>query len=151
MFKNHIDIRLNHEKFIKKVCETNIVYGLKNEVGFATSSSNEVKDKNGEPFKIICFWSEEIRARVCAKNVWKNYQTVEIELNNFIENWCIGMNNDGLRVGTNFDQNMFGYEIEGYDIILELINELKSSKKELKFKKFESIKDLETQIKEASK
>ncbi|TDO83243.1 uncharacterized protein DUF2750 [Flavobacterium chryseum] len=149
MFKNHIDIKINHEKFIKKVCETNIVYGLKNEAGFATSSSNELEDENGEPVEIICFWSEEVRARVCAKNGWENYCTAEIELSEFIENWCIGIDNDELLVGTNFDQNMFGREIEGYDLILELIDELKKTSKELEFQKFENLQDLETQIKES--
>ncbi|WP_099711793.1 DUF2750 domain-containing protein [Flavobacterium sp. 9] len=147
MFKNHLDIKINHEKFIKKVCETNIVYGLKNEVGFATSNSNELEEEDGEPIEIICFWSEEIRARICAKNGWENYKTVEIELNDFIENWCIGIDNDGLLIGINFDQNMFGYEIEGYDLILELITELKKSQKELEFQKFKGIEDLEVQIK----
>lgn len=149
MFKNHLDIKIHHEKFIKKVCETNIVYSLKNEIGFATSNSNQVVEEDGEPVEIICFWSEEIRARVCAKNGWKNYETVEIELNDFIENWCIGMDNDGLLAGINFDHNMFGYEIEGYHLILELIKELKKIQKELDFLKFENLDDLENQIKDA--
>ena len=55
MLKNHIDVRLKHEKFIKRVCETNIVYGLKSKEGFATSSSNDFEDEDGEPIGIICF------------------------------------------------------------------------------------------------
>lgn len=147
MFKNQIDIKLKHEKFIRKVCETNIVYGLENEVGFATSSSNEFEDEDGDPIEIICFWSEEILAKVCAKNEWKGYKTVPIDLTDFIENWCIGIDNDGLLVGTNFDHNMFGNEIEGYNLIVELIDELKKVKKELKFQKFKNVEDLESQIK----
>lgn len=147
MFKNQIDIRLKHERFIKTVCKTNIVYGLENQVGFATSSSNEFEDEDGEPIEIICFWSEEILAKVCAKNEWKKYKAIPIDLGDFIENWCIGIHNDGLLVGTNFDQNMFGNEIEGYNLIIELIDELKKTKKELKLKKFENIQDLESQIK----
>lgn len=49
MFKNHIDVKLKHEKFVTKVCETNLVYGLENEDGFATSSSNDLEDEDGEP------------------------------------------------------------------------------------------------------
>lgn len=147
MFKNQIDIRLKHEKFIKKVCETNIVYGLENEYGFATSGSNEYEDEEGEPTEIICFWSEELLAKVCAKNEWKEYKPALVNLNDFIENWCIGIHNDGLLIGTNFDHHMFGNEIEGYNLILELIDELKKTKKELKFQKFNNIEDLEFQIK----
>ncbi|MFB9080051.1 DUF2750 domain-containing protein [Flavobacterium procerum] len=148
MFKNHIDIKLKHEKFIKKVCETKIVYGLEDDEGFSSSSSVELEDEEGEPIEIICFWSEEKMARVAAKNGWEDYVPAKIDLTDFIENWCIGMDNDGLLVGTNFDQNMFGYEIEGYELILELIEELKKSNDKLEFKKFDSIEDLESQIKE---
>ncbi|ESU24657.1 hypothetical protein FLJC2902T_31890 [Flavobacterium limnosediminis JC2902] len=148
MFKNHIDIRLKHEKFIKKVCETNIVYGLESEDGFATSSSNDLEDEDGEPIGIICFWSEKALANSCVKNNWEEYKPTEINLAEFIENWCIGIDNDGLLIGTNFDQNMFGHEVEGYELILELIDELKKNKKELEFQKFENLADLETQIKE---
>lgn len=149
MFKNHIDIKSKHEKFVKRVCETNIVYSLENESGFATSSSNELEDEEGEPIEIICFWSEEKLAKVCARDGWKEYKTVSVNLNDFIENWCIGIGNDGLLIGTNFDHNMFGHEIEGYDLILELINEIKKNKMKLKFEKFKDLADLEFQIKEA--
>lgn len=149
MLKNHIDIRLKHEKFVKQVCETTIVYGLESEDGFATSSSNDFEDEDGEPVGIICFWSEKALAKSCAKDDWKGYETTEIDLAEFIENWCIGIDNDELLVGTNFDQNMFGFEVEGYELILELVEELKKNKKELEFQKFENLEDLETQIKEA--
>lgn len=150
MFKNHIDVRLKHEKFIKRVCETTIVYGLEDEDGFVgTSSSNDLEDEEGEPVRILCFWSEKALARACIKDGWEGYKTSEIELAEFIENWCIGIDKDELLVGTNFDQNMFGYEIEGYNLILELIAELNKNKKELEFLKFENLEDLESQIKEA--
>lgn len=151
MLKNHIDVRLKHEKFVKKVCETSIVYGLEDEDGFATSSSNDLEDENGVPIGIICFWSDKALAKSCVKNGWEEYEPTEINLAEFIENWCIGIDNDELLVGTNFDQNMFGFEIEGYELILELIDELKKNKKELEFQKFENIEDLENQIREAIK
>ena len=65
-----------------------------------------------------------------------------------IENWCLGMANDGLLVGTQFDQNLFGYEVEPLDLILELTTELKSINKDLQFRKFKGIIDLEKQVKE---
>jgi hypothetical protein len=149
MLKNHIDVRLKHEKFTKRVCETNIVYGLESEEGFATSSSNDFEDEDGEPIGIICFWSEKALANSCIKNGWEEYKLTEISLSEFIENWCIGMDNDELLVGTNFDQNMFGFEIDPFDLILELVEELKTNKKELEFLKFENLADLENQINEA--
>ena len=39
MFQDSITINNRHLRFVKTVCETEIVYGLENDVGFATSSS----------------------------------------------------------------------------------------------------------------
>ncbi len=149
MFKNHIDIKLKHKKFITEVCETGIVFGLKSKNGFATSYSNEFEDEDGEPLGVICFWSKEIMAKVCAKNEWEDYHPSEISLSDFLENWCIGIHNDELLIGTNFDQQLFGYESNGYNLILELITELKRINKVLDLKKFEDIEDFENQTKKA--
>ena len=151
MYKNQIDIKLNHERFIKTVCENKIVYSLENEEGCATSSSSELEDDDGEPIGIICFWSDRARAKSCIKEGWANYNIIEVSLSDFIENWCIGIDNDGLLIGTNFDQNMFGYEVEGYQLILELINQLQKNDENLDFEKFENIEDLKIQVIEAMK
>ncbi|GAA4239811.1 hypothetical protein GCM10022291_35190 [Postechiella marina] len=148
MFQNHITVKNRHKKFIKTVCETEIVYGLKNKDGFATSSSVHYDDENGEPVGMICFWAEKARAKSCIKDGWKNYDPTEIPLSEFMENWCVGMENDGLLIGTQFDQNMFGFEAEPLELIIDLLAELKSIGKDLNFRKFNGIKDLETQVKE---
>ncbi|SEE58276.1 Protein of unknown function [Tenacibaculum sp. MAR_2010_89] len=147
MLQNHITVKNRHKKFIKTICETEIVYGLKNKKGFATSSSVHYDDENGEPAGMICFWAEKARAKSCIKDGWKKYQVTEIRLSEFMENWCIGMENDGLLIGTQFDQNMFGFEAEPLELILDLSSELNSLGKELDLKKFDGIADLEKQVK----
>ena len=148
MFQDHITVKNRHKKFIKTVCETEIVYGLKNKKGFATSSSVHYNDENGEPVGVICFWAEKVRAKSCIKDGWKNYKPTEIPLSEFMENWCLGMENDGLLIGTQFDQNMFGFEAEPLELIMDLSTELKSIGKDLNFRKFNGIEDLEKQVKE---
>ncbi|WP_205500881.1 DUF2750 domain-containing protein [Rufibacter psychrotolerans] len=148
MIQDSIIVKQRHERFIKKICETEIVIGLESEEGFATSSSNNYEDEDDNPIQMICFWSERALAKACAKDGWANYTPTEIPLSEFLENWCVGMNNDGLLIGTNFDQNMFGHEVEPFDLILEIIAELKSSGKKLYLQKFEDINDLESQVKE---
>ena len=59
-------------------------------------------------------------------------------MSDFIENWCLGMENDELLVGSEF---------EPMELIIELISILKSTGKDLNFKKFEGIIDLEKQVK----
>jgi len=147
MIQDSILIEKKHKRFIKKVCESEIIYGLENQEGFATSSSVHYEDEGGEPVGIICFWAEKSLAKSCIKEGWADYNISEVSLSDFMENWCVGMDNDGLLIGTEFDQNMFGYETEALDLILDLCFELKSVGKDLKFQKFEGLSDLENQVK----
>ena len=123
-----------------------IVYGLKSKNGFATSSSTHFEDNDGNPIGMICFWAEEVRAKSCIKDEWKKYNVTEIPLAEFMENWCVGMANDELLIGTQFDQSLFGYEVEPSELIIELIDELRSIEKDLKFRKFNGIADLEKEV-----
>ena len=147
MIQNHITVKNRHLKFVKTVCESEIVYALKNKKGYATSTSVHYEDEDGNPIGMICFWAEKVRAKSCIKDGWKKYQVVEIKLSEFMENFCVGMENDGLLIGTQFDQNMFGFESEPLDLIIELITELKTLEKNLNFNKYNGIEDLERQTK----
>ncbi|HCN50024.1 MAG TPA: DUF2750 domain-containing protein [Chryseobacterium sp.] len=148
MLQDHITIKNRHQDFITKICETETVYALKDEKGYATSYSNDLEYEDGEPVQIICFWSDAARAKSCVEREWNHYEVSPIPLNEFLENWCLGMNIDGLMVGTNFDSKLFGYEAEPLELVLDIIEELKTEEKSLNLKKFESIDDLKKQIRE---
>jgi hypothetical protein len=60
-------------------------------------------------------------------------------LSDFIENWCLGMENDELLVGSEFERNMFGFESEPMELIIELISILKSTGKDLNFKNLKEL------------
>ncbi|WP_114821288.1 DUF2750 domain-containing protein [Chryseobacterium sp. KLBC 52] len=146
MLQDHITIENRHKDFIKKITETETVYALRDGNGYATTYSNESEFEDGEEVQIICFWSDAARAKSCIQNEWNHFETSSIPLNEFVENWCLGMNSDGLLVGTNFDSHLFGYEAEPLELILDIIAELRSSGKSLELRKFENMEDLEKQI-----
>lgn len=148
MIQDSILIEKRYERFIKSVCNSEIVWGLKNHEGFASSASVHYEDKDGEPVGIICFWAEKALAKSCIKDDWSEYKLTEISLSDFMENWCVGMGNDGLLVGTEFDQNLFGFEADPYELILDLSSELKNIGKNLDFRKFDNINDIENQVKD---
>lgn len=148
MLQDHIIIQDRHKDFIKKISETGTVFALRDEKGYATSYSNDLEYEDGEPVQIICFWSDAARAKSCVEKEWNHYEVSPISLNEFLENWCLGMNSDGLIAGTNFDSNLFGYEAEPLELILDIIQELKNTGKPLELRKFESINDMENQIRE---
>ncbi len=148
MIQDILQLQQRHENFIKKICQTEKVYGLENNVGFATLDSTNYEDENGKPMPVMCFWSDQKGAAACAKDKWKSYYPAEIKLSEFIEEWCVGMYNEGLLTGTDFDENKQGNESDALELLLEITAELESLGKEPEFKKFENLADLEEQIRE---
>ncbi|MEP0265405.1 DUF2750 domain-containing protein [Dokdonia sp.] len=146
MLQDAILLEKRHQRFIKTVCESEIVYGLKNRKGFATSSSIHDEDDQGNPIGMICFWANRALAKSCITDGWRRYKVIEIPLSDFMENWCIGMENDGLLIGTEFDKNMFGFEAKPLELLLELSTELTVLGKDVTFKKFNGITDLKKQV-----
>jgi len=148
MQKDSADVQAKHNTFIKKIVETKVVYSLENEEGFATSYSNEYEHEDGEPVEIICFWSEKADAEACAKDAWEGYKLAELTLEDFIENWCSGMYEDNLLVGTAFDSNMFGQETEPLELILQILNEAEKAGVALSLEKYESTVELREIVKD---
>jgi hypothetical protein len=136
----------HQEQFVKSICETNVVFGLENDEGSASSSSEEYEDESGVPIELICFWSDAARATSCTAEAWKGYRLVEIPLGEFIENWCVGMSNEGLLVGINFGDDLSGAEMEPLDLIVEVAKELKSRNKEITLANYGKLDDLVTEI-----
>lgn len=151
MLQDQITLTNRYKDFIRKVSETEIVYGLKDNKGYATSYSNDLEYEDGEPVQLICFWSDAARAKSCVDKEWNRYEASPVPLNEFLENWCLGMNSDGLLVGINFDSNLFGYEAEPLELVLEIIEELKENNKSLILRKFNNLEDMENQIREVLK
>lgn len=150
MNQDNNTLKSKPDTFVKALCKSRIVYGLESEEGFAISNSADYDDVNGEPVEVICFWSEEALADSCRKGAWANYQVVEIPLAEFMENWCIEMNNDGLLAGIDFDEHLSGPEIEPLELVLELVKELKSSNKTIAFETYAHLAELEKHIREAN-
>jgi hypothetical protein len=137
------------EQFIEEVCKTGKIWALENEEGFATSGSNEFEDEDGEPIEMICFWSNQALAKSCALEDWSSYTPVEMPLGSFIENWCIGMSNDDLLIGANFDQNMVGSELDPLELIVEIGEYLKNKKLTIPLEHYENYEELADQVKKA--
>ena len=51
-------------------------------------------------------------------------------------------------MGTEFDQNMFGFEADPLELIIDLLNELEANNQQLKFTKFKDQVILKSQINE---
>jgi len=130
-----------HKEFIEQTVKTGQVWGLKSKEGWATSTSIEYDDTG-----VLPFWSSEEYASVCAKEDWADYQPDEFSLSEFLEHWCIGMDNDNALTGTNWDSDLFGHEVEPLELAMELLEEIKSKKKSINFQNFANLKEFEDMV-----
>ena len=147
MAQESIEFKKNHTEFVQTICATQKVYAIKNEEGYATSFSLEMEDENEEPVEVFCFWSSNEKAALLLKDEWKDFDIDTIDLATFLENWCVGMNNEGLLIGTDFDETLNGFEIDPLELMLEISSELKAKNQTITLCKFKDINDMETQVK----
>lgn len=145
MLQNTSTVEYKHQKFIERVVDLGVVWGLQSDEGYAMSESNDFEDA-----EVIPFWSDEAYAKAVAKEGWAHYLPTSMPLAEFLENWLIGMHNDGLLVGTNWDPNMFGKEIEPLDLAIEISAEIVTKRKDLELIKYKNIADFHAQVERAA-
>lgn len=108
----------NHDRFVRDVKANGVVWGLQSDHGWAVCESEEYEDTEVYPF-----WSNEAEARVHCTDDWADYAPASLDLDLFIDTWLAGMNEDGVMVGTNWDADLSGLEVEPYDLARELLGE----------------------------
>lgn len=105
----------NHERFVDEVLESGLIWGLRSDQGWAVCESNEYEDTDVYPF-----WSGEAEARLHCCDDWAGFVPDSLPLDVFIDTWLAGMSEDGVLVGTNWDSELSGLELEPDDLAEEL-------------------------------
>ena len=103
---------IRYEYFIKKVADYEEVWGLYDD-GWATAQDD---DRN----MLIPFFPRKEFAEYCAINEWNNFKAEPIDLNEFIENWLVGMRKDRVKPSI-FPINEDSVMVE-IDVILRDLN-----------------------------
>jgi hypothetical protein len=111
------DLEANKERFVKRVRESGLVWGLRSDQGWAYCPSNQTDAD------VLLFWSEEAYARRLAVAEWAAYQATSIDLDEFIDGWLRGMHQDGALAGVNFNSDLAGVEIEPIELAKALIDD----------------------------
>jgi hypothetical protein len=151
MTRKEGSVKLKYGRFVKQACAGKKLYTLESEDGFVTSDSEDLEDEEGEPVQVVFFWSEKDQAEACIKNSWADYRVAELPLADFMETWCLELNNEGMLVGADFDWDQPGTEIEPLDLVLELGQELRRNRSSVSFAKYKDLVDLEKQIRQANR
>lgn len=113
------NFRESYEQFIEEVDEFEVVWNLKSHDGFAICESNEFDD-----VEVMPFWSNEAAAKAACSDDWSNYKPNPIRIDDFIDAWLHGMDEDGVYVGVNWNADLDGAEIEPVMIIEDLLGDV---------------------------
>lgn len=130
----------NYAQFIKKVVKQNEVWYLHKDGGSAVSPSAKNVD-----LVVYPFWSDSFYAKVCANNEWAGYKPKAIALTEFLEVWLIPLYQDRRLIGTNWNEELLGKEMNPAQLLLELIKEInrKNVEHQLKLLMYDDLADLE--------
>lgn len=112
------DPQANHDRFVQETRASGLVWGLRSDNGWAVCESNEYEDTD-----VYVFWSSEPEATFHCTDDWSAYVPASLELDDFVDTWLAGMAEDGVLVGTNWDADLMGLEVEPSDLAEELLIE----------------------------
>jgi hypothetical protein len=117
MLHDAATIRANHERFVERVAEKEVVWGLASATGFAVCPSNEDQQRT-----VLLFWSDRAYATRVQEGHFAEYRPAEISLFDFLFRWLSGMQQDRVLAGTNFNGDLAGLEVEAAELKNELID-----------------------------
>jgi hypothetical protein len=115
---DEIGVRECYESFIDEVFESDIIWGLSNEDGWAVCDSNDFEGRQAMPF-----WSNENLAKNLCVDEWSDYKPTPIRFDDFIDDWLHGMHEDEVLAGINWDDDLVGPEVEPIMLIEDLIGD----------------------------
>ncbi len=107
MSKLTSDVQANLDLFIAESHETKLVWGLKNEDGWLACDSTEFENS-----EVMPFWSSKEDAELHNVEEWADFEVLHIPLDIFVEDWLITLDEDGVLIGTNWNAQLEGKEVE---------------------------------------
>ncbi|WP_354625499.1 DUF2750 domain-containing protein [Psychromonas sp. MME2] len=111
------------EMFVEQVTQQEVLFGLFDEnEGWANCHAHDNRDASA----VYLFWSEPSLAEKLQNEEWANYKIQPITLTVFLESWLDGMQKQQVFAGVNWDENLYGLEIEAMVLknsIIEKLNE----------------------------
>ncbi len=113
------DSEENYDRFILEAIGTGCVWGLEGPDGWALCPSEKY-----DATDIMPFWSQPEFAQVHCEGEWAVYKPVPVATGEFLEEWLPGMHEDVLLIGTNWDADLEGIEIEPLDLLADIESEL---------------------------
>jgi uncharacterized protein DUF2750 len=105
-----------HSRFIAKVVEAELVWGLSTEDGFLACESDEAEER-----AVLPFWSDEDDARAAQPEA-EGSEVDSVVLFDFLFRWLPGMEDDDVLAGTNWTATLEGKEVEPITLQDEILD-----------------------------
>ncbi len=95
------------EAFIEEVLAGGQIWGLASNDGWAICASSD-----DDTIDVYPFWSNEADAALHCVGEWSIFWPVALTLEDFLEDWLPGMDQDEVLAGTNWNEDLEGLEVE---------------------------------------
>jgi len=120
----------NAEIFVEQVNQQDELFGLfDEELGWANCHAHD----NADAQAVYLFWSDPALAKKLQNEEWAEYKILPISLSVFLDSWLDGMQKQQVFAGVNWDENLYGLEIEAMVLknsFIEKSQELNKSESE---------------------
>lgn len=120
----------NAEKFVDTIIAQEQLFGLFDEnLGWANCHAHDNKDAQA----VYLFWSDKKLAEKLKNEEWANYNVEPILLTVFLDSWLDGMQSQQVFAGTDWNEELYGLEIEAMvlkNAIIEKMDVLSKAKAE---------------------
>ncbi len=105
-----IAVKERHERFVRRVVETQVVWAL--DKGGDTLAASQCSKAENEGAMVVPFWSEQEYAAQCAKDNWIDYAPKAFALPEFLRGLLPHLEEAGYLVGTDWNSHLIGTELE---------------------------------------
>lgn len=114
------------QSFIDNVKEGRTVWGLWSEAtGWTSIDSDQDPD-----IEVILFWSQRELAEKHAQDEWRDHSLIAIPFEEFVETTLVEMNEEGVLIGPDWDEDFIGLELTPADLTARLTSESSESTEE---------------------
>ncbi len=128
--------------FIEEIIQSGNVYALKTEENYASVESLFENDDDGTPVEAMCIWSNNALAIKNIQEEWTDYTLEKIELNSFLEDWCVGIFNDGLVFCLNINnESEDPIEYEPLELAYAIAKQLVINNKEVQLENYNGLEE----------
>ena len=109
------DLNANYDLLLTQARETGVLWSLQFGEDWVVCDSNEFAETD-----VLPLWSSEEAARTHCVEEWADYTPVAIDLETFFEEWVNDLGEDGVLIGTNWNDDLDGLEVDPLELAKDL-------------------------------